>query len=531
MMPHPATNIEILSNSLRQERRRIAAQSPLAFAEVYLKNNCHAPYSVMHHEIFQHLLEITENRKAKIAIAAPRGHAKSTIVSLVYVLWCVLYQKEKLILIVSNTTEQAATLLKDVKLQLKDNPLLVTDFPEICRGKRPKPWRGNKIQLPNGAMICAYGAGQSPRGIKNDKDRPGLIICDDLENEEQAESEEQRDKLQSWFSGTLLNTGYHRTNVIVVGTILNHNSLLAHLVDSERTPGWDGKTYKAVVKFSDHPDLWERWCAIFRSNAMFTRRTGPKIAKIYFNLKKNTLLEGTEVLWPEWDSYYDLMVLRETEGDIYFQREKQNTPLDPKQCIFKEENMLFWDKEFRDTQHLIEAIGKRGRFFGACDPSLGRSAKNDYTAIVVLLKDMRSKIMYVIAADLLHCTPDQTLQRIMEYTRMYRFTQFAIESNNFQELMVDDLKRRLHQTGETIRIKSLNHSSQKQARISGLEPYVTQGLVRFDSKHQELFRQLTQFPMAKNDDGPDALEMAVEIARKPPIVAGAWPPRPYEEWH
>ena len=97
--------------------------------------------------------------------------------------------------------------------------------------------------------------------------------------------------------------------------------------------------YKAVVKFSDHPELWERWCAIFRSNAMFTRRTGPKIAKIYFNLKKNTLLEGTEVLWPEWDSYYDLMVLRETEGDIYFQREKQNTPLDPKQCIFKKENM------------------------------------------------------------------------------------------------------------------------------------------------------------------------------------------------
>jgi predicted phage terminase large subunit-like protein len=531
MMHRPATNITILSDSLRQQRRQLAAKSPLAFAEVYLKINCSAPYSSMHLEIFQQLLEITGSRKARVAIAAPRGHAKSTIVSLIYVLWCVLHQKEKLILIVSNTTEQAATLLKDIKSQLRDNPLIVTDFPEICRGKKPKPWRDTKIQLPNGAMICAYGAGQSPRGIKNDKDRPGLIICDDLENEEQAESEEQREKLKSWFSGTLLNTGYHKTNVIVVGTILNHNSLLAHLVDSETTPGWEGKTYKAVVSFSDLPEHWERWSAIFRSNEMFLRSTGPKAARKYFDAYKNQMLKGTEVLWPEWDSYYDLMVLRETEGDIYFQREKQNTPLDPRQCIFKKDNMLFWDKEFRDTQHLIEAIGKRGRFFGACDPSLGRSAKNDYTAIIILLKDMRSKIMYVIAADLLHCTPDQTLQRIIQYTQMYRFTQFAIESNNFQELLVDDLKRRLRETGQALKIKPLNHSSHKQARISSLEPYVTQGLVRFDSKHQELLRQLTQFPMAKNDDGPDALEMAVEIARKPPIVAGAWPPRLYEEWH
>lgn len=78
--------------------------------------------------------------------------------------------------------------------------------------------------------------------------------------------------------------------------------------------------------------------------------------------------------------------------------------------------MLFGDEDFQDTQHLIEAIGKRGRFYGACDPSLGRSTKNDYTAIIVLPKDMHCKIMYVIAADLIHCTPDHTLQRIMQYT-------------------------------------------------------------------------------------------------------------------
>jgi hypothetical protein len=165
-------------------------------------------------------------------------------VSLVYVLWCVLYSKEKLVLIASNTITQAMALLKDIKDQLKRNPLIVSDFPEVCCAGKPKPWRDSRIQLPNGTMIRVYGVGQNPRGIKNDKDRPGLIIADDLENEEQAQSEEQRDKLRTWFRKTLLNTGHPYTNVVVIGTILHQDCLLAALVDRDRSPGWNGRKYR-----------------------------------------------------------------------------------------------------------------------------------------------------------------------------------------------------------------------------------------------------------------------------------------------
>ena len=507
-------NIDILYASLRPQRRKIGSISPQAFAEIYMENNCSEPFSQMHKKVFNLLYKMTRKRKARLAIAAPRGHAKSTIVSLVYVLWCILYHKERLILITSNTSEQAIALLKDIKHQLRHNPLIVSDFPEICLGKMPKPWRDNKIQLPNGPMICVYGAGQNPRGIKHDKDRPGLIICDDLENEELVDSEEQRDKLRSWFSGTLLNTGHPNTNVIVVGTILNHDSLLANLVDHERSPGWQGKTYKAIKQFSDNPKYWEEWSAIYRSRAEFIGRKGPKAAKLFFMSNKEKMLKGTKVLWPQWENYYDLMVLRETEGDIFFQREKQNCPLDPRQCIFKKENIIFWDDEFKETQHLIGTVDRYGSFFGACDPGLGSSSKTDFTAIIILLKDNRTKILYLIAADMLHCTPDQSIQRIIQYADIYRFSEFAVESNNFQQLMVDDLKRRLSENGHKFYINALNHTSHKHSRICSLEPYISQGLLRFSRKHIELLQQLTQFPLAKNDDGPDALEMAVDIARK-----------------
>ena len=140
---------------------------------------------------------------------------------------------------------------------------------------------------------------------------------------------------------------------------------------------------------------------------------------------------------------------------------------------------------------------------------------------MILLKDTRYNILYIIAADISHYTPDQTIEKITQYAGIYNISRFVVESNNFQQLMVDDLKRRLLQKQYKTVVIPKNHGSNKNTRISGLEAYVTQGIVRFSKKHQELLRQLLQFPVAKNDDGPDALQMAVEISHRPPRRHGA----------
>ena len=513
--------INFLSTELSRHRRNLGSHSPRTFAEIYMTNNCNQSFSRMHEEMFGLLSGMTKNRKARLAIAAPRGHAKSTIVSLVYVLWCVLYLKERLILIACNTQEQAVTLLKDIKHQLKNNPLIDLDFPEICRGKKPTPWRDNKIQLPNGAMICVYSVGQNPRGIKHDKDRPGLIIADDLENVEQAESEEQRDKLRSWFNKTLLNTGHPHTNVVVIGTILHQDSLLATLVDRKRRPGWGGRIYKAVKQFSSNPQLWEKWASFFGTHEDYEGACGPDAAKSYFEAHRQQMLKGTEVLWADRESYYDLMAIRESESLRSFQSEKQNEPIDPQLCIFKEEDLMFWDDEYRDVQHLIQCIDSRARFYGACDPSMGKNKRGDYTAIVILLRNYSTKINYVIAADISHIAPSGAIDKITEYARMYEFQKFAIESNNFQQLMVDDLKRSVVAHGRTLVLHEITSRSNKRSRIASLEPYVKQGNLRFCRKHRLLLSQLTQFPLAKNDDGPDALEMAMQVAESEEMWVGA----------
>ena len=59
-------------------RRKTGLTSPLAFAQAYLSAHLKLEPSRMHRELFAMLREVSQKRGARLAIAAPRGHAKST---------------------------------------------------------------------------------------------------------------------------------------------------------------------------------------------------------------------------------------------------------------------------------------------------------------------------------------------------------------------------------------------------------------------------------------------------------------------
>ncbi len=513
-----------LLDELQLRRRAMGGESPEMFGKIYLQSNCSLPYSRMHRELFVELAKLIRKKGGRLAVAAPRDHAKSTIISLAFALWCLLYGLEKLILLVSATREQAVMHLGHIREQLQRNELLIQDFPEICQPeepasgrRRPKPWRDNRFRLPNGAMACAYGTGQNLRGARNGEHRPGLIIADDLENQEQVISEEQRQKLRAWFNGTLLHAGHPETNVVVIGTVLHHDSLLANLIDPHDRRGWTGLRYKAVEQVSDRQDLWDRWVSIFRDREEYEGKTGPEAARAFYESNEAAMLEGTKVLWPEREDYYALMVMREREGRASFQAEKQNEPVDPELCIFADQDFHYWDDEYDDDeQSLLKALGTNGYFYGACDPSLGkRTGRGDYTATIILYHDDRSEINYVIAADIARRRPAETIQRVIEYAKMYDLENFAVEGNHFQEVMIEDLERQAEAAHVQLPIETIINRSNKQSRIANLEPLVTQGKIRFCRRHQRLMDQLRQFPLGVHDDGPDALEMAVMVAREP----------------
>lgn len=498
----------VAAAELQRVRRTIAAKSPRMFAKMYLPQHFSLPMGEMHWELFAGLLAVTKRRGSRLAVAAPRGHAKSTVVTLAYTLWSMLYQHEQLVVVVSNTAEQASKLLGHVKHEVETNVRLIEDFPELAEGRR-SPWRQNGLRLPNGTMLLSYGTGQNLRGARHQQHRPTLIIADDLEDKDAVVQEEQRLKVAEWFRATLLKAGTPDTNVVVVGTVLHHDSLLAQLINSDRTPGWTQRRFQAVQKFAHRTDLWEQWGSIYRGAAKFENQAGPDAAHAFFVDQKQEMLKGTSVLWPGGYGYEALMEIRIREGESAFQAEMQNEPLDPDACIFSRAKIQFWNDKYPNAQRLVEALGE-GEYFGACDPSLGGDPmRGDFSAIVILYKPHESKTRYVVAADLARRTPDETIERILKYGQMYRISNFGVEANQFQQLMVDDLKRRARDRKISMPVFPIKNRSGKQQRISALEAEVSQGLIQFNRDHLLLMEQLRAFPVAKHDDGPDALEMAV----------------------
>lgn len=507
------------------QRRDLGRQSLRAFAHLFFPHLLRAPDGQLHRDLYALLQPTPEQRGLRLAVAAPRGHAKSTLVSGVYVLWCICFHLEQYIVLLSDTADKAAMFLDLIKAELATNTRLREDFPEVCEplGRKPRPerWRKEEIITRTGLRVTALGAGQRLRGRKHGPDRPTLLVLDDIENEDNTETPEARRKLENWFAKTVLKSGTPRTNVIVVGTIQHYDALLATLVDPVRSPAWTSRVYRAIVHWSPATDLWETWTNLYHRRTELDGHTGPQAAQAYFVQHREAMLANTEVLWPELEDYEQLMIMRESEGHQSFDSEKQNEPVNAADCLFQPEDFVYWDEQWPNEEALRTAVGADGWMIGACDPSLGRhKTHGDYSAIVTILRNMHTGHLYVLDADIARRTPDRTIDDILVYHGQRRYDCFAVETNSFQQLMADELRRRGNARGLYVPIEEVRHTTDKVARIQGLQPLVKSGTLQFSKRHRLLLEQLRLFPKAPHDDGPDALEMAVDRAhsRQPVYV-------------
>lgn len=503
---------------LRAQARWCAEGSLRAFGRLYLSHHLEKPPSRMHDELYGMLEALTERPGARLAVAAPRNSAKSTLVTLLYPLWSICHGKNRFIVLLSDTADKAAEFLDHIKHELVTNVRLAEDYPEACErtGRYPHAprWRANEIITANNIKVTAQGVNQNIRGRRHVETRPDLIIVDDAESRENTHTAEARAKLDDWFNKAILKAGTKQTRVLVVGTIQHYDSLLARLTDPVKSPLWESRIYRSVISWSDHPELWEMWAALLHRREEWGGETGLKAAQRYFEVNREAMLEGTEVMWPEHEDYHALMVMRESEGPASFDSEKQNEPVNPADCLFLEEEFHYWDDRWEGVAELIASVGKNACWIGACDPSLGKSGKHaDDSAIITLLRDTATGVLYVIDADILRRKPDLIIENVLTYQRLRKYTKFAFEVNQFQSLLADELTRRSNAEGLYLPVEPVHHSTDKLARIQSLQPLVRSGTLQFSRRHTVLLEQLRLFPKAAHDDGPDALEMAVDAAR------------------
>lgn len=438
------------------------------------------------------------------AVAAPRGHAKSTNLTFKGTMHSTLYGYKHYPIIISDSSEQAEGFLDNIRVEFEENTAILEDFGVLAGSV----WRSNVLLTKTNIKIEAIGSGKKIRGRKHRNWRPDLIILDDVENDENVRTPEQRKKLKDWFDKAVSKCGDDYTDIIYIGTLLHYDSLLAKTLTN---PAYRSIKYKAVIQFSQADDLWQQWETIFTDLSNDDRESE---ALAFFQAHKEAMLEGTQVLWEEKLSYYDLMVMRVSEGEASFNSEEQNEPINPDDCLFMEE----WLDYYNEAE--VNFGDPAFDFFGFIDPSLGKTKRSDFSAIVTLAKHKGSGYMYVVDADIERRHPDRIIADVLAKERWLRasfghgYRKLGAETNQFQWFLKEELAKASAKAGLYLPIEEVQQTSDKVMRIQTLQPDVKNKYIKFNRRHKRLLEQLTQFPMGAHDDGPDALEGARSIAKR-----------------
>lgn len=459
----------------------------------------HSP-SRMHLWLAGQLDTVFPDRGVKMNVLAPRGSAKSTIGTLAYPLREALHGNEPYIWIISDTRSQAWGHLENIKNELVENEEIRKHYPEAS-GKGPV-WRSGGIMLKNGVVIEAYGTGQRLRGRRHRQHRPSLIICDDLQNDDHISSQMSREHSRSWFHGTLMKAGNRKTNTLNLATALHREAIGFELTER---PGWISRVFRAIEQWPENLSLWEQWETIYS-------QPGDSEASekgMQFYLENQTAMElGAVLLWPEQESLLTLMKMRAESGRTAFEREKQNSPVNPDYCEWPES---YFDESIWFETLPNDLIVKTM----ALDPSKGAdSHRGDYSAYIMLAVD--SSGIHYVEANLARCPVTEIVETGVELYRQFLPDVFGVEVNQFQHLLCHDFERVFRKNGlPHVLPYPLENRLNKILRIRRLGPLLASRRLRFRSHSPAtklLVEQMKTFPVGDHDDGPDALEMAVRLS-------------------
>ncbi|CFQ99172.1 hypothetical protein CBW58_05830 [Yersinia frederiksenii] len=485
--------------------RHKQVKDPVTGYEFFIENYFphyvrHKDKSELHKYLFSRLPEIVASPKGENdAIAAPRGEAKSTLVSQLFVLWTIICGIKHYPVIVMDSIDQAYPMLEAIKAELVYNPRLLMDFPDVCGAGRV--WQMGTILTRNDIKVQVAGSGKKLRGLRHGPYRPDLVVLDDIENDEQVRSPEQREKLENWLKKTVLplGTAGGKLDVIYIGTILHYDSVLSRTL---KNPLWRVARFKALIRWPDNMSLWDKWEEILRNNGS----DGEMLANAYYQQHRAEMDEGAIVSWSA-RPLLALMLIRARDGHATFDAEYQNDPVSGEDAIFAGEGVFhFW------VNRLAEWI-----FYGACDPSLGlRGNSRDPSALLVGGFNRHSGILDVVEAGIRKRVPDKIISDIIELQKIYRCQIWSVESVAFQEFLRTELIKRSAKAGIPVPARGVSPSADKLLRIESLQPHMVNGLIRLHSSQTTLIEQLRHFPKADHDDGPDALHMLWAL-----VISGA----------
>lgn len=364
--------------------------------------------------------------------------------------------KKRYILMISNSLDNAVRLLMPYKANLEYNRRLIKDYGEQ---QNHGSWQESEFITQKGVAFRALGAGQSPRGTRNEEIRPDVIIFDDIDTDADCLNPELVAKKWRWIEEAAVGTRSvsEPTSIIFCGTRIAIGSCIEY-----------------ATRLADHVDE--------------------------INIRDRS---GRSV-WPEKNSELDIDRVLSQKSYAAQQKEYFNNPLT--------EGSVFKKMAYKPARHITEYQ------ILVCYTDPSYKDTNDYKAVVLVGKWQGE--FHIIKCFLDKVTTAQMIDwfyRIMDIVGNCK-CYYLIE----EVFMQDAIKKEISAAGRNGRtipiIGDTRKKPDKYTRIETvLEPLHRNGLFYLnkyeqDNPHmQRLEEQFIAFAPGSraHDDGPDAVEGAV----------------------
>lgn len=447
--------------------------------------------SRMHGEIAVSLGTLAGQRGQQVNRMAPRGFAKSTIVSKAYPLWAALEGVEPFTFLLSDTSNQAISFLKAIKFEVESNDAIRSHYGRVARPGRE--WKSDLITLGNGCMLAAVGAQGRIRGLTNNNRRPTLVVIDDANKREDAYSPTMRARTLDWLRRDVMPVGEPgHTNFVCVGTPIHREAVVCEL---GRDATWETLTYRAIERMPDRMDLWLQWENVLSNLGDDERKAK---ADAFYAANRGDMDAGSALLWPERFPLSLLMERRAALGQSAFDSEYGDKP--------GTAGSTEWPPEYFDRPDLWfdqwpdDLIGKAYYL----DPSKGEGSKAGDWQAHGWGGWSKSRNALCVEMDLRREPTTDMVARAISTAQRFGCPVTA-ETNGTMGLLMAEFERQTN--GIMVGLQGINNTDAKLMRIRTLGPFLARGQVKIRNTAggRETVSQLRDVPNGEHDDGPDCL--------------------------
>lgn len=365
----------------------------------------------------------------QVAIAAPRGHSKSTSINIGYSLATALLGQHPFQIKVSRSHSIAVEFLRSVKEIISRNEKIASTF----RFKKFERDTEDDFIASFGSgyqiRMVAMGCEQYMRGFSWGTRRASLIICDDMEDDDQVMTQPRRDAAMRWFLNVLLPLGSSDLKMRVIGTFLHHKAMLKLFTEAE---SWKSRVYEA------HND------------------------------------DFSTILWPEKFTEKKLRQIQNSYIDlgnlIGYNGEYRNQTFDYSSGYFTPEDFYDLAQEDRDAPHT---------FYVGGDIAISTDKRADQTAFTIGGVDSSGYL------DIFECRcgrwdGNRIIEEMFAIDEHYHPDRWFVESGGIWKGLQPALEVEQRKRGIFLNIKPMVPIKKKTARAKSLQSRMKAKAVRWD---------------------------------------------------